>query len=98
MRVAQPYQIWIVKGLQDYLDPDSDDVADNTVGGADGTGDDIDGTANAALDGTGSGSVDDPTDVDKDGAPDVIDSNTAVFGGIAAPLAPSPRLICQLYL
>ncbi len=69
----------------DYIDPDSDNPAENTVGATDGTGDDIDDNGNADLDGDADGLVDNPADTDDDGIADVVDDNTAVFGGLGIP-------------
>ena len=50
-------------GFPDYQDVDSDNDGVN----------DIAGTANAALDADGDGAIDDTTDVDGDGIPDIVD-------------------------
>ncbi|MFK7934014.1 MAG: lamin tail domain-containing protein, partial [Saprospiraceae bacterium] len=46
------------EGTPDYLDPDSDNPAENIVGVTDGIGDDIDDAGNAPLDANGNGEID----------------------------------------
>ncbi len=59
--------------IPDFQDVDSDN--DGTL--------DIDTTPNGALDANGDGRVDDPTDTDGDGIPDVTDGMPGVFGDSA---------------
>ena len=73
------------EGTPDYIDPDSDDPSDNTVGSADGNDDDIDEAGNTSLDANGDGLMDNPIDADDDGVADVIDEDNTMFGGLGTP-------------
>ena len=64
----------------------------NTVGSADGTGDDIDGVGNSAQDANGDGLVDNSTDADDDGIADVIDEAPSIFGGLGTTTMIIPDL------
>ncbi|MES2709712.1 MAG: hypothetical protein V4726_24145 [Verrucomicrobiota bacterium] len=62
----------------DYTNPDSD---------GDGT-DDIEENGHGGDDSNGDGKIDDPTDTDGDGIPNIVDTNPGTFGGAPEPMGP----------